>query len=155
MIELKDVSFKYKNGNSVLENINLEINDGEFVCIVGKNGSGKSSLLNLMAGIFKPTKGEILIDGISTKSKKEFIELRKKIGIVFQNPDNQILFPNVFDDMEFALKNLNIDNKEERIKNALVTVNMNAFEKSDTYELSLGQKQRINIASVPQIYYFR
>ena len=148
MIELKDVSFKYKNGNSVLENINLEINDGEFVCIFGKNGSGKSSLLNLMAGIFKPTKGEILIDGISTKSKKEFIELRKKIGIVFQNPDNQILFPNVFDDMEFALKNLNIDNKEERIKNALVTVNMNAFEKSDTYELSLGQKQRINIASV-------
>ncbi len=109
---------------------------------------GKSTFLNLISGIFKPTKGEILIDGINTKSKKDFLELRKKIGIVFQNPDNQILFPRVYDDVEFALKNLNLDNKKERIENALKKVNMSEFKESDTYELSLGQKQRINLASI-------
>lgn len=109
---------------------------------------GKSTFLNLISGIFKPTKGEILIDGINTKSKKDFLELRKKIGIVFQNPDNQILFPRVYDDVEFALKNLNLDNKKERIENALEKVNMSEFKESDTYELSLGQKQRINLASI-------
>ena len=70
---------------------------------------GKSTFLNLISGIFKPTKGEILVDGINTKNKKDFLNLRKKIGIVFQNPDTQILFPRVYDDIEFALKNLKIE----------------------------------------------
>ena len=149
MIKFEDVSFKYNNSkNYILENLNLQINEGEFISIIGKNGTGKSTFLNLISGIVKPSKGNILIDNINTKSKKQFIELRKKIGVVFQNPDNQILFPNVYEDMEFALKNLGIDNRKLRIKDALEQVNMEGFEKSDTYELSLGQKQRINIASV-------
>lgn len=148
MIELENVYFKYKNGDSILENLNFKINDGEFIAIVGKNGNGKSTLLNLLAGITKPSKGNIFIDNINTKSKKDFIELRKKVGIVFQNPDNQILFPRVYEDIEFALKNLKIENRKERIEEALSIVNMKDFQEKDTYELSLGQKQRINIASV-------
>lgn len=148
MIKLENVSFKYKNGDIILENLNFKINEGELISIVGKNGTGKSTILNLMSGIIKPTKGNIFIDDMDTKSKKDFIELRKKIGIVFQNPDNQILFPRVYEDIEFALKNLNFENRKARIEEALNLVNMKDFQYKDTYELSLGQKQRINIASV-------
>ncbi len=148
MIELKNVSFQYKNGNRILENINLEIHEGEMISVIGKNGAGKSTLINLLAGITKPNEGDILMDGLNTKSKKNFMELRKKVGIVFQNPESQILFPNVYDDLEFALKNLNLENRKDRIENALDIVNMKEFVQKDSYELSLGQKQRINIASV-------
>lgn len=148
MIKFENVSFKYKNGENILENLNFEINEGEFISIIGKNGTGKSTALNLMSGIVKPIKGNIFIDDIDTKSKKDFIELRKKVGIVFQNPDNQILFPRVYEDIEFALKNLNFEDRKGRIEEALNLVNMKDFQYDDTYELSLGQKQRINIASV-------
>lgn len=109
---------------------------------------GKSTFLNLISGVFKPTKGEILVDEINTKNKKDFLNLRKKIGIVFQNPDTQILFPRVYDDVEFALKNLKIEDKKEKIEEALKKVNMYEYKENDTYELSLGQKQRVNLASV-------
>lgn len=148
MIKVENLDYKYKSGENVLENINLEIQEGEIVSIIGKNGSGKSTLLSLIAGLYKPTKGAIFVDDINTSSKKDAINLRKKIGIVFQNPDNQILFPSVYDDIEFALNNLKIDNKKERIEKALDIVNMKEFMHKDSYELSLGQKQRINIASV-------
>ncbi len=148
MIKIEDVSFRYKNNENILENLDLEINEGEFISIVGKNGTGKSTILNLIAGLTKPTKGKIFIDNIDMKSKKDFINLRKKVGIVFQNPDNQILFPRVHEDIEFALKNLDIEDKEKRIEESLEVVNMLEFKNSDTYELSLGQKQRINIASM-------
>ncbi len=148
MIKLENVSFRYKNGSSVLEKIDLEIQEGEIVSIVGKNGAGKSTLIHLLAGITKPTDGDIWIDDLNTKSKKHFKELRKKVGIVFQNPENQILFPNVYDDLEFALKNLELENRKQRIEEALDIVNMRDFMQKDSYELSLGQKQRVNIASV-------
>lgn len=151
MIKIENLNYKYKSGENVLENINLEIQEGEIISIIGKNGSGKSTLLSLIAGLYKPTKGNIFIDQINTSSKKDTIELRKKVGIVFQNPDNQILFPSVYDDIEFALNNLKIDNKKERIQQALEAVNMKEFVYKDSYELSLGQKQRINIASVLSI----
>lgn len=127
--------------------MSLNIEEGEIISIIGKNGSGKSTFLNLISGIFKPTKGEILIDGINTKSKKDFLKLRKKISIVFQNPDNQILFPRVCDDVEFAVKNLKLDSSKNKVEEALKKVNMYEFMENDTYELSLGQKQRVNLAS--------
>lgn len=147
MIEIKNVNFKYKNSEEVaLKDINLTIPKGEFVTIIGKNGSGKSTLARLMAGIHKPKTGEILVDGISVSDKKRFMDLRKTIGIVFQNPDTQVIFPTVKEDMEFALRNLKLDNQEERIQTALKKVGMQEYEKKETYTLSLGQKQRIAIA---------
>lgn len=148
MIQLKNIKYKYKSGNYILNNINLEIQQGESVCIIGKNGSGKSTLAKLIAGIVKPSEGEILIDEIDTSKNKNFEIVRKKIGIVFQNPDTQILFNNVTTDMQFALNNLKIEDKEQKISNALKQVDMYEYKNSDSFELSLGQKQRVNIASV-------
>ncbi len=148
MIQIKNLSFEYSSGKSVLENINLEIKEGEVLSVIGKNGAGKSSLVRLIAGIMKPTKGQILVDTMNIQNKKTEKEIRKRLGIVFQNPENQILFPNVYDDLAFALKNLGLDKQEERIRNALRKVEMEEFINQDSYELSLGQKQRINIAGV-------
>lgn len=148
MIELKDVNFKYKNGDIVLKDINLKIQEEEFVTIIGKNGSGKSTLLKLIGGITKATKGQATVDEIDLSNKKNFMDIRKKVGIVFQNPENQIIFNNVHDDIAFGIKNLGLDNIEERIKEALKTVNMEEHENAESYDLSMGQKQRITIASV-------
>lgn len=150
MIEINNVSYKYKNGNEVLKDINIKIKDGEFVAVIGKNGSGKSTFSKLISGLEKPIKGDVIVNGINTKSKKETIELRKNVGIVFQNPENQIIFNRVYDDIEFGIRNLsvNTENAEETIKQALKKVNMEEHIKRDSFELSLGQKQRIAIASV-------
>ena len=148
MIKISDLSYKYKFSDNILENINLEISDGEIITIVGKNGTGKSTLAKLISGILVPKKGEILIDNINTKNKKTKKELRKQIGILFQNPENQIIFPTIKDDLEFALKNLEIDDRENKIKEALNMVDMNGFYEKESYGLSLGQKQRINIAGI-------
>ena len=151
MIDISNLNYKYKHGQTVLEDINLRINQGEIVSIIGKNGSGKSTLARLISAITMPETGTILIDGIDTRDQERFIEIRKNIGIVFQNPENQIIFNNVHDDMIFALDNLGIENQEERIQEALKQVQMEEYINHDTYELSLGQKQRITIAGVLSI----
>ena len=138
MINIKNLSYMYNKNDIILNDINLQIKDGEIIGIIGKNGCGKSTLLKLIAGIIKPSSGNIFIDNIDILKRKD---LRKEVGIVFQNPDSQILFPKVFDDIEFALNNLKIENKNERIKNALNEVNLSGKEQKDTYNLSLGQKQ--------------
>lgn len=148
MISIEDLKFNYKKEKIILNNINLKIQEGKVVSIIGKNGSGKSTLIKLIAGLLKPTEGQVLIDGINACDKDKFYEIRKKVGIVFQNPDNQILFPRVYDDIEFAMKNLKLNDRDSKIKDALKNVEMLDYIDSDTYELSLGQKQRINIASV-------
>ena len=148
MINIKNLNYKYKNGQVALTDINLDINEGECICIIGQNGSGKSTLARLMAGIDSPSSGEIIVDDIKTTDKKRIINFRKKIGIVFQNPENQIIFGNVFDDMAFGLKNMGINDIEEKISNALKMTGMYEYIHKDAYELSLGQKQRITIASV-------
>ena len=114
---------------------------------------GKSTLSKLIAGLVKPSKGEVNIDGLKTSNKKNFFEIRKQVGIVFQNPENQIIFNNVYDDLAFALNNLNVGAglvpaQNQRIKNALSQVKMLEYINKNTYELSLGQKQRITIAGV-------
>ena len=148
MIKIEDLSFKYKESNYVLKNLNLDINKGECVAVVGKNGAGKSTFAKLLAGIIKPTKGNIYVDDINTRDKKEYINLRRKIGIVFQNPENQIIFNKLEDELSFALKNLKLDDIDLRIEEALKKVKLKREEIGDIDELSLGQKQRITIAGV-------
>ena len=115
---------------------------------MGKTDLGKSTLAKIISGIERPTRGNVFIDNINTSSKKDFIEIRKKVGIVFQNPENQILFNNVFDDIAFTMKNLGIENYKEKIENAIEKLNMKDFLNSEAYNLSLGQKQRVTIAGV-------
>ena len=109
---------------------------------------GKSTIAKLISGIEKPNKGQVSIDNISTSNKKAFLEIRKKVGIVFKNPENQILFNNVYDDIAFAMNNLGVENTKENIENALKKTGMDEYVNSETYELSLGQKQRITISGV-------
>lgn len=109
---------------------------------------GKSTMAKIISGLERPTKGQVLVDDINTANKKAFLDIRKKVGIVFQNPENQILFNNVFDDIAFTMKNLKIENYKEKIENALKKLNMQEFLNSESYNLSLGQKQRVTIAGV-------
>ena len=148
MIELKNVSYGYEKKKNIIKEVNCEIEPGQFICIIGKNGSGKSTLAKLISGIVKPTSGEVLIEGNSTKKKENFLPIRKDVGIVFQNPENQIIFNSVEDEIRFPLENLKLENIDEKIEKALKKVGLEGKEKKEAYTLSLGQKQRLTIASV-------
>lgn len=145
MIKLENVSFHYKRKKEILKNINLEFFPGEITVIIGKNGSGKTTLCNLLTK-FLVGKGKIFIDSENIKKMKN-TTLRKKVGIVFQNPNHQVIFNKVYDDIKFALDNLNLDNKEKRIEKALQEMEMQDFQEKNPFELSLGEKQRIAICS--------
>lgn len=146
MIKTKGLSYKYKEGNIGLKDINLEFSRGEIVAIIGSNGSGKSTLLSAMANLIKYN-GSITLDDIEIKKIKNK-EFRKKVGIVFQNPNTQIIFNTVYDDIKFTLDNLEIDDVLNRIKKSLKLVNMEEYIDSNPYNLSMGQRQRVAIASV-------
>lgn len=145
MIKLENVSFKYKNyDNLILDNLNFEIKDGEVVAIVGPNGSGKSTIGKLISGILKLKQGNITIDEFKSNDKN----VQDKVGIVFQNPENQVIFSNIYDELSFSLKGLEKAEIENRIENSLKQVGMLEYKNNDLYTLSLGQKQRIMIAEV-------
>ena len=147
MIKVENVSFKYKsNYTNILENLNFSVEDGEIIAIVGQNGSGKSTIGRLISGILKLKSGNIKIDDINIS--KNYNLVKDKIGIVFQNPENQIIFNNIYDELSFSLKELEKSEINERIDWALKQVGMYEFKEHDLYTLSLGQKQRIMIAEV-------
>ena len=146
MINIENVCFKYKNSDYILKNINFSVNNGEVIAIVGKNGSGKSTLGRLIAGITKLKEGTITIDNINTS--KDIKAIREKVGIVFQNPENQIIFNNIYDELSFSLRGLEPSEIENRISTSLKQVDMYDFKDKDLYALSLGQKQRIMIAEI-------
>ncbi len=150
LIELKDVSYSYDKAKSVVKSVNLNIEQGEYVAIIGHNGSGKSTLAKIMNALIIPDKGEVLVDGFSSKDKKSVFEIRKRVGVVFQNPDNQLVASIVEDDVAFGPENLGVPRKEigERIDFALASVNMEEFRHRSPARLSGGQKQRIAIAGV-------
>lgn len=148
MISIKNLTYGYKKGQDILKNINLEIKDNETIAIMGKNGSGKSTLGKLISGIIKIRKGNILIDGLDISDNKNKDKIISEIGIVFQNPENQIIFNNIEDELSFSLKGLNREELKERINESLKKVHMEDMIKEDLYELSLGQKQRIIISEI-------
>lgn len=141
MIQLINVNFSF--GKFKMQDISLTINKGDIVAITGNNASGKTTLLEIIFGILK-AKGQILIDNIPQK------KATNKIGIVFQNPDNQIIYNNVYDDIAFTLKNHKIPKEEwdSRISEALKLVSMEKFIHSEIFNMSTGQKQRIVIANM-------
>ena len=147
MIKVENVCFKYKsNRTNILEGLNFSVNDGEIIAIVGQNGSGKSTIGRLISGILKLKSGNIKIDNIDIS--KNYNSIKDKIGIVFQNPENQIIFNNIYDELSFSLKGLEKSEINDRIDYALKQVGMYEFKDHDLYTLSLGQKQRIMIAEI-------
>ncbi|MCD8144989.1 MAG: energy-coupling factor transporter ATPase [Oscillospiraceae bacterium] len=150
LIEFQDVSFAYEEGATVLEHYNLEIAAGSFVAILGHNGCGKSTAAKLMNGILVPTQGKVLVDGIDTADEDTLLEVRRRVGMVFQNPDNQIVSNVVEEDVAFALENLGVPPEEirRRVDEALAMVGMTEYTTHAPHLLSGGQKQRIAIAGV-------
>lgn len=148
MIKIENVTYRYKRGKDIVKEINLTIEEKETVVIMGKNGSGKSTLGKLISGIIKAKEGKILIDDLVVGDKKNKEEVRKRVGIVFQNPENQIIFNKIKEEVSFALKGLSQEEIDQRVQMSLEKVNMVDKIEEDLYELSLGQKQRVIIGEV-------
>ena len=160
MISFEDVSFTYTSEDYVLENISVEIPQGQFVCVLGANGSGKSTFSKLINALLLPDKGKVVVDGLITSNAENTFSIRSRAGSVFQNPDDQIVASLVENDVAFGPENLGIPNPElrQRVESALAQVGLTGFEKRETTALSGGQKQRVAIAGVlamePQILIF-
>jgi energy-coupling factor transport system ATP-binding protein len=154
LIEVKDLTFIYGRGTKkavkALRNINLEVMRGEFLTILGQNGSGKSTLARHFNGLLTPSKGEVTVDGMSVSDKSMIREIRKRVGMVFQNPDNQLVSTVVEEDVAFGSENLGIpaDEIRQRVDWALETLNMTDYRHESPHQLSGGQKQRVAIAGV-------
>lgn len=161
MIEVKNVTFSYyeesetdtKNNEPVpvaLENVSLHISEGEFVSIVGRNGSGKSTLAKLLNGLIVPKTGVVTVAGMDTVNDETIFDVRKTVGMVFQNPDNQIIGTTVEEDVAFGPENLGVPTEEMHkiVAEAIETVGLTKFSKTEPHLLSGGQKQRAAIAGV-------
>ena len=152
IIEVDNLSFKYDPNATkyTLEDINLKVKKGEFIAILGHNGSGKSTLAKLINGQMNPTKGEVRVKGLSTVDEENILEIRKTCGMVFQNPDNQIVATIVEEDVAFGPENLGVKMPELRIRvdEALETVEMTEYKRHSPALLSGGQKQRVAIAGI-------
>ncbi len=152
LIRLEDVSFAYnyrqENEQTVLSHLDLSIGKGEFVAVLGTNGSGKSTLAKHLNAILLPTDGRCIVDGIDTKDTDDLWKIRQKVGMVFQNPDNQIIAAIVEDDVAFGPENMGMPPEEirTRVDAALKAVNMEEYRSFAPHRLSGGQKQRIAIA---------
>ena len=156
IIKLDNVSYYYKAynddgtvGSAVgVENVSLEIEQGSFVALVGHNGCGKSTLAKLLNGLLIPKSGTVTVNGLDTANRDNIFEIRKSVGMVFQNPDNQMVASIVEEDVAFGPENLGVPQPEivERVQEALNQVGMSEYAKRSPHKLSGGQKQRIAIA---------
>ena len=153
-IELTNVSYSYRVGEGqtvrALRNVTFSVERGEFVALAGMNGSGKSTLAKLLNGLFIPSAGDVVIDGINTRDEERTFDVRRKAGMVFQNPDNQMVATIIEDDVAFGPENVGIPREEiiKRVDWALEAVGMTEFRTRSASKLSGGQKQRVAIAGV-------
>ncbi|MBO5103790.1 MAG: energy-coupling factor transporter ATPase [Ruminococcus sp.] len=155
IIEIRNLHFRYdadgeNPSEEILKGIDLDIKQGEFVAILGHNGSGKSTLAKHLNAILVATEGKVTVDGIDTADETRLFELRQRAGMVFQNPDNQIVSSVVEEDVAFALENLGVpyDEMRKRVDDALKAVNMYDYRLHSPSQLSGGQKQRVAIAGI-------
>ncbi len=153
-IKIRNVFFKYDENddsdNFALRGVDLDIKKGEFVAVVGHNGCGKSTLAKHLNSLYLPTTGEVFVNGIDTADDDRLFEIRKMVGLVLQNPDNQIVAGIVEEDVAFGCENLGIPSAEirERVDNALKAVDMYEYRRHSPEKLSGGQKQRVAIAGI-------
>ncbi len=163
-IEVNNVAYAYKLGEGqivrALRGVTFTIEKGEYVAIVGMNGSGKSTLAKLLNGLYVPSAGDVVIDGINTRDEERTFDVRRIVGMVFQNPDNQMVATIIDDDVAFGLENLGVPREEMvvRVREALEVVGMLDYKDHSASRLSGGQKQRVAIAGVlamhPEIIVF-
>ncbi len=151
MICLENASYFYpESGQPALHDVSLTIEKGEFVAVLGHNGSGKSTLAKLLNGVLVPTAGKVTVDGLDTADENNTLEIRRRVGMVFQNPDNQIVATVVEEDVAFGPENLGLEPEEIRFRvdAALHSVDMYAYRMHAPHLLSGGQKQRVAIAGI-------
>ena len=155
MIEVKEVDFTYphsgdQEARKTIDHLSFKLEEGEFLAILGHNGSGKSTLAKLLNGLLLPNAGEVLVQGKSTLNEEDLWEIRSKAGLVFQNPDNQIVATMVEEDVAFGAENLGLPGEElrARVDQALETVDMLDYKRQAPHLLSGGQKQRVAIAGI-------
>lgn len=157
MISFEHASFSYPSGTKALDDVSLTIEDGEFACLLGGNGSGKSTLAKHMNALLFPDEGTVRVCGMDTRDPKALYSIRSKVGMVFQNPEDQLVASPVENEVAFGPENLGLDPQEirSRVTWALESVGLAGFEQRDTAALSGGQKQRLAIAGAlamhPQI----
>ncbi len=155
IIEFQNVSFRYESDTDtplppVIEGLNFTVHRGEFVAVLGHNGSGKSTLAKLCNAILLPEEGRVLVSGMDTAEESLKYDIRQTVGMVFQNPDNQIVATIVEEDVAFGPENLGVEPQEirRRVDDALRAVEMYDFREKEPHRLSGGQKQRVAIAGV-------
>ncbi|WP_100487359.1 energy-coupling factor transporter ATPase [Sporolactobacillus pectinivorans] len=154
LIHIDDLHFQYLQNQTkktwILDGINLDVNEGEFIAILGPNGCGKSTLAKHFNALLLPSDGKVLINGMDTQNRKNLLTIRQTIGMIFQNPDNQIISTIVEEDVAFAPENLGLDQTEirRRVDEALEAVGMIEYRHHTPFKLSGGQKQRVAIAGI-------
>lgn len=153
MISISNLTLDFQTQDGarrVLDDISLEITDGEFVALMGANGSGKTSLARCLNGILAPTSGEVIIDGLNTKSHRDLNEIRRRLGMVFQNPENQIVAPTVEREIAFGPENLGVPRPEmhHRVDRLLELFRLAVYRQQAPHLLSGGEKQRLALAAI-------
>lgn len=158
MIKMDNVTFGYDKKLKVLEHFNLDIKENECAAIIGENGAGKSTILQLIVGLFNSFEGSIIAAGIDVKNKKTLNELRKKVGFVFQDSESQLFMNNVYEDISFGPKNYRIDNVEKRVYDVLKYLEIEHIKDKPIFNLSGGEKKLVSLATVlvmePEILLF-
>ena len=151
LLKFENVTYRYEDESEpALQSVSFGVEKGEFVVILGHNGSGKSTVAKLSNSIFLPTEGKVFVNGMDTSDENNEINCRKTVGVVFQNPDNQIVASIVEEDVAFGPENLCVEQKElrKRVDEALQSVGMYDYRMHETHKLSGGQKQRVAIAGI-------
>lgn len=149
MISVESLQFVYPNGNEALRGVDLSIQDGEFLAVMGENGAGKTTLVKTFNGLLRPTQGRILVDGVDTK-KSSVAALARDVGLVFQNPDHQLFCETVRDEVAYSLRNFGYptDVVERRVTSILEALDLTPHADSSPFMLSGGERKRVALASV-------
>ncbi len=149
-IQVKNLNFSYPDGTQALKDIQLEIDEGEFIAFIGQNGSGKTTLSKCLNGLFKPTSGDVIVDGLNSKTTP-IVQMVRRVGYVFQNPDHQLFNSNCWDEIAYGPRNIQLpeDQVKERVEEAAQVVGLSAdYFTEHPFFLSKGMRQRVAIASI-------